>query len=131
MKGVMDLRAFKGLRYDLDEIGLALSLNDPGQEALGRARKAVSRILDFLKDVPNPALGVYSDCNIIDRYFFSRKLKPTTLFDDIRTGVWLLESARTAERHLRDYLEGLEKAWTICALAPDQADLIAAQKLAQ
>lgn len=126
MKAIMDLRAFKGLRYDLDEIGLALSLAEPGQEALGRARKAVARIRDFLKDVPDPSGGVFSDCALLEAYF-SRKLKPAGLFAEAGSGGGL-ESARGLAEHLRHYLDGLEKAWSICALAPEQADMAAERR---
>lgn len=121
MTSVMDLRAFKGLRYDLDEIGLALALNEPGQETLGRARKAVARLRCFLMEVPEPVLGVFSDCDLLDRYF-GRKLKPAGLFAGAGQDAGLA-SARGVASHLRDYLEDLEKAWSLCALAPVQADL--------
>lgn len=116
----IDLRAFKGVFYDLDEIGLALAVARPAPELLHRARKAVARLREFLDAVPDPSIGVYSALASIERCLI-RQGQPPKLFDEADLGRRVAE-ARADLRHLREYCEGLQLAWRLCALDTQQAE---------
>ena len=121
----IDLNKFKGLFEDLNEIGLALALDQPGQEAVGRARKALARLESFLKaDVAEPTLGMISNIKAV----------ATGLDNCGRGGLFAappdLTSVREAHQRLRAYIEALEKAWMLCLMAPAQADRAARRRLA-
>lgn len=121
----IDLRAFKGLYNDLDEIGFALSAPEAGQEAVGLARKALGRMQEFLEgNVADPSLGVLSDLKFIGAGLGEGRS------GGLFSGGPKLDSAREAHQHLRRYIEGLEKAWIFCQLAPGQADEAGRRKLA-
>lgn len=117
---MIDLRAFRGVYYDLDEIGLALAREEIGAEVGGRARKAVERLRVFLTSVPRLQTGLLSDLSIIDRCL-ARQMEPPRLFD-VAGLSRRLERARDSHRQLRGYLEGLEMAWRVCAMDSGLAD---------
>ena len=98
---------------------------EPGQEALGLARKAVDRLGAFLEqNVSDPVIGMASNIFIIRRGLESREAR--SLFSPPAD----LGRAREAFECLRTYVEGLEKAWAVCLLAPGRADSAAVRKMA-
>lgn len=117
----IDLRSFKGVFYDLDEIGLVLGLDgQPGAETLGRALKAAGRLEEWLKVIPEPGIIVFSHVGWIRRALL-RLRQPESLFSK-PDYAGMLARPRESHRALRAYIETLETAWSICALDRKQAD---------
>jgi hypothetical protein len=127
--GGIDLRVFKGVFYDIDEIGLALAQERPGLEPLTRAVKAALRLRGFLDTVPEPNIGLYSALLSIERCL-TRQGRSPKLFDEhgVADLAGKVAEARGDLKRLREYCEGLKRAWQVCALDYRQADRQAARR---
>ena len=120
---MIDLRKFKGVYYDLDEIGLALATVKSGPEEVDRAQKALTRLGNFVATIEDPYLGVQSDLNFVGRGLVSQAKAPGLLFDGSQAiPAPALVTAREAHLRLRNYMELLQRAWQVCALDTQWAD---------